>query len=64
MKRYLILFLILIGYAILYCAAEITFFETSHDFGEIEEENGQYEHKFVFTNTGNEPFKLTKVKAG
>jgi len=64
MQKYLILFLILAVAAILNSLADIKFENTIHDFGEIKEENGPHENTFVFTNTGNEPFKLTKVKAG
>jgi len=57
MQKYLILFLSLAVATILNSLADIKFENTIHDFGEIKEENGHYEHKFVFTNTGNEPFK-------
>ena len=41
---------------------EITFKETSHDFGTIPfKGNGSYE--FVFVNTGNEPLILTQPKS-
>ncbi|MBR6438894.1 MAG: DUF1573 domain-containing protein [Bacteroidales bacterium] len=41
---------------------EITFKETSHDFGNIPfKGNGSYE--FVFVNTGNEPLILTQPKS-
>ena len=42
--------------------AEITFKETSHDFGNIPfKGNGSYE--FVFVNTGTEPLILTQPKS-
>lgn len=41
---------------------EITFRETSHDFGNIQYKgNGTYE--FVFVNTGNEPLLLSQPKS-
>ncbi len=64
MQKFLILFLILAVAAILNSLADIKFKNTIHDFGEIKEEEGPYEYTFEFNNTGNEPFKLTKVKAG
>ena len=64
MQKFLILFLILAVAAILNSLADIKFKNTIHDFGEIKEEEGPYEYTFEFNNTGNKPFKLTKVKAG
>ena len=42
----------------------IGFKETEHDFGTVKEEAGPLEYKFVFTNTGDEPLQIKKVKAG
>ena len=36
-------------------AQEMTFKETTHDFGEIEEEYGKVNYDFQFTNTGDKP---------
>ncbi|MEM8938749.1 MAG: DUF1573 domain-containing protein [Bacteroidota bacterium] len=41
----------------------IEFQNVDHDFGEIEEKNGYAEHTFNFTNKGNDPIKITNVKA-
>ena len=41
----------------------ITFTHTEHDFGKIKQ-GDRVRHKFVFTNTGNNPAKLENVKAG
>ena len=41
----------------------ISFKETEHDFGTIKEEIGKAEHRFDFTNTGDEPLKIIKVKS-
>ncbi len=40
----------------------ISWDETSFDFGDIKEEAGKVTHKFSFTNTGNEPLVITSVK--
>ena len=64
MKKIVIL-IILISLSILLLAkAEITFDNLVHDYGEIAEDDGPYKHEYHFTNTGDEPFKLVKVKAG
>ena len=44
--------------------ARISFKNEVHKFGTIKEEDGPYEVDFNFTNTGDEPLKLIKVKAG
>ncbi len=41
----------------------LKFENTDHDFGEIKEENGYAEHTFHFVNKGNEPIKISNVKA-
>ena len=64
MKRLFLLFIILCYSFILFAEAEITFDNLKHDYGKMEEDGGPYEHIFHFKNTGNEPFKLVKVKAG
>ena len=64
MKKTFLLFIFLISSFILYASAEITFDNLIHDYGELIEDEGPYEHIYSFTNTGDEPFKLVKVKAG
>jgi len=44
-------------------APEISFNFLTHDFGDIKEEDGKVTYDFDFTNTGDEPLKLIKVKA-
>lgn len=44
-------------------APEITFEQTSHDFGTIREDNGTVKCTFTYTNTGNAPLALTTVSA-
>ena len=39
----------------------ITFEETSHDFGDIQQ-GDKVEHTFAFENTGNEPLIITHVQ--
>lgn len=41
----------------------LEFTETSHDFGEIKEEDGPAVHEFEFVNKGNAPLRITNVKA-
>lgn len=39
----------------------ISFKEENHEFGNVEV-NSENKHSFVFTNTGNEPLKITNAK--
>ena len=64
MKKLFLLFFFLCYGFILFAGAEITFDNLNHDYGEMEEDGGPYECTFHFTNTGDEPFKVVKVKAG
>ena len=43
--------------------AFISFEKEGHDYGKIKEDGGKKEYKFVFTNTGDAPLIITKVKA-
>jgi hypothetical protein len=43
--------------------ANISFETETHDFGKIQESNGNVEYKFDFTNTGSTPLIITNVKA-
>ncbi|HBX51668.1 MAG: hypothetical protein A2W98_05765 [Bacteroidetes bacterium GWF2_33_38] len=43
--------------------ANISFFETTHDFGSIKEADGNVTCVFEFNNTGNQPLILSNVKA-
>lgn len=43
--------------------AFISFEKETHDFGKIKESDGKVEYKFEFTNTGNSPLIINKVKA-
>lgn len=64
MKKLLLLFLVFFIFIIpIYSSPIITFEDVVHDFGDIKEEGGPYEHDFIFSNTGDEPLKITKVKA-
>ncbi|MDE0472916.1 MAG: DUF1573 domain-containing protein [Ekhidna sp.] len=42
---------------------KIKFEEVDHDFGEIREENGFAQHTFRFINEGDNPIRITNVKA-
>ena len=41
----------------------IVFDKVDHDFGEIREEGGYAEYTFNFVNQGDEPIRITNVKA-
>ena len=43
--------------------ANISFEKEIHNFGEIKEDGGKVEYKFMFTNTGDAPLIITNVKA-
>lgn len=43
--------------------AKFKFDEETFDFGDIKEENGPVDHKFVFTNEGNSPLVIQGVRA-
>jgi uncharacterized protein DUF1573 len=43
--------------------ANISFEKNIHDFGKIKESDGKVEYKFMFTNTGDSPLIINKVKA-
>ena len=62
-KKILFLIFVLMLVNLLNALPVISFKETEHDFGTVKEEAGPLEHKFVFTNTGDEPLKLIKVKS-
>ena len=64
MKKLIIFIVLLVTFNFLFCLKMIEFDKLEHDFGQIAEEKGPYEHTFHFTNTGDEPFTLIKVKAG
>ena len=41
---------------------ELSFLETNHSFGTINEVDGPVEYKFEFTNTGSQPITITNVR--
>ena len=64
MKK-IIIIVILLFVGVLILAQPIIEFETLvYDFGRIKEEAGPYNVDFKFSNTGDESFRLTKVKTG
>ncbi|MCF7858236.1 MAG: DUF1573 domain-containing protein [Candidatus Cloacimonetes bacterium] len=64
MKKLLVILPLLLIYSLLLSQPMIKFDNLEHDFGRIKEEGGPYNTEFIFTNTGDEPFKLIKVTAG
>ena len=63
MKKLLMLLIFFILTISLYSFPIIKFENEVHDFGNIKEDKGPYEYEFTFSNTGDEPLKLIKVKA-
>ncbi|MFP4061069.1 MAG: DUF1573 domain-containing protein [Bacteroidales bacterium] len=67
MKRIFYLFGILMLLTVVLQAQSIapnmSFNETTHDFGNIKEADGTVKHKFVFTNTGSSPLIIKNVNA-
>jgi hypothetical protein len=63
MKKILLLLIFFILTISLYSSPIIKFENEVHDFGDIKEDGGPYEYEFTFSNTGDEPLKLIKVKA-
>ncbi|NLR90261.1 MULTISPECIES: DUF1573 domain-containing protein [Flammeovirga] len=59
----LLVFSIFFGMSNSYGQGKIQFEKTVHDFGDINEEDGDAKVIFDFTNNGNKPLKLTSVKA-
>lgn len=42
---------------------DLNFSEITHDFGNIQEEDGPVTHEFVFTNNSDKPVKILNVRA-
>lgn len=64
MKRIIVIIIFLLAGALLLSQPIIKFETLEYDFGRIREEAGPYEIDFKFSNTGDKPFHLIKVKAG
>ncbi|MDR0983114.1 MAG: DUF1573 domain-containing protein [Culturomica sp.] len=63
MRKYFILFVLLIVVSTAYPQAVMEFVTTSHDFGNIKETDGPVSYDFVFKNTGNAPIILKNVES-
>ena len=63
MKKLGIILSLLFLRMMIFAAPEITFGTTEHDFGNIREEGGKVKHVFEFTNTGDKPLEIIKVKS-
>ena len=63
MKNYilasLLLFFVLTSFS---QKPKISFDESEHNFGNIEEKGGKVSHKFTFTNNGKNPLRILSVK--
>lgn len=64
MKRLFVIFILLSIWMVLLSKPKIEFETLEYDFGRIREEASPCEFDFKFSNTGDEPFRLIKVKAG
>ena len=64
MKKIFFLLIFFILTISLYSVPVISFEKEIHDFGDILEDEGPYECEFAFSNTGDEPLTVQKVKAG
>lgn len=64
MKRYIYLVLFSLFTTCLAYTQEISFAEKTHDFGEMDEEDGDVSYDFKFTNTGNQPLVIKQVITG
>ncbi|MFO8054375.1 MAG: DUF1573 domain-containing protein [Bacteroidales bacterium] len=53
---------LIIFYSFSTTAQEISFEKTTHEFGQIQEEDGKVSYQFTFTNTGDKPLKIMSVK--
>lgn len=49
--------------SVLLAQPKFKFDEETYDFGNIKEEDGSVEHKFIFTNTGDAPLVIQGVRA-
>lgn len=56
-------FLVLTVFGLSAQKAEITFTNTTYDFGQINENDGNVSHVFEFTNTGDAPLVIQRVQA-
>lgn len=64
MKKTLLSLLVLLASVGTGRAQEITFKETSHDFGQMDETDGDVSYDFQFTNTGDKPLVIKQVITG
>jgi len=62
MRAYIFGYLVLISIALV-GQAKLEFVKTSHDFGEISEEDGAVEYSFLFVNAGDQALRISKVNA-
>lgn len=63
MRRSLLIIIFCALFNMSFAQGHIEFEKTTHDFGQIKEVDGAAEYSFAFTNTGDQPIKITRVKA-
>lgn len=64
MKKLIVIIIFLITATLLLSQPIIEFETLIYDYGRIKEEEGPHKFDFKFSNTGDEPFRLIRVKAG
>jgi hypothetical protein len=61
--KYILSLVLLFTVTTLLAQPKIDFKETTHDYGNIQEENGLAKTSFTFTNTGDQPLIVNNVRA-
>lgn len=63
MRRYLVLLLAVIACQVAVMAQQVTFKESTYDFGTIKESKGPVKHTFELVNTGDKPLVIIDAVA-
>ena len=61
--KMIVVLMVLVSICLLWGSAEFSPEERSFDFGRIFEKDGEVDHRFNFTNTGDEPLLIIDVHA-
>jgi len=64
MKKIVLVVMLLLAFVMLLSKPIIKFETLEYNLGKIKEEDGLHQVDFKYTNTGDEPFHLIRVKAG
>ncbi|MDO4496357.1 MAG: DUF1573 domain-containing protein [Bacteroidales bacterium] len=63
MKRIFLSIIMILAATLCWAAAKITFTKTTHDFGTIQEKNGDATVEFPFTNSGDSPLLIVRAQS-